>query len=255
MLHIDVSGRGPALVLLHGWGLHGGVFEPLVQALAGSHTVYRVDLPGHGRSREVPVPDTLAGWAEAVLEEVPTAPWIGWSLGGLVAQQAALQAPAAVPALAVMASSPCFLRGTDWPHGIDPAVMAGFADHFQHRYADTVERFLALDLLHLPAGPQAAARLRDELLAVGRPAPAAITTGARLLQSTDLRARLPGLQVPSLWLAGQRDRLAPPAAMQAASRLAPAGQALTVPGTGHAPFLGDTAAVARALDGFLAAAR
>ena len=247
MLHIDVQGRGPALVLLHGWGLHGGVFAPLCEQLAAHFTLYNVDLPGHGHSRHMPVPADLAGWAEAVLGEVPSALWLGWSLGGLVAQQAALQAPTQVQGLVAIATSPCFARQPDWPHGIDPAVLAGFATHLQAHYSDTVDRFLALDLINLPAGQQAAASLRDALLEVGTPSPEAIRAGAQLLGNTDLRAQLPGLQPPSLWLAGQRDRLAPPAAMSAAAALASQAPSMALPGTGHAPFLGDTAAVSHAV--------
>ena len=45
--------------------------------------------------------------------------------------------------------------------------------------------------------------------------------GLRLLESTDLRGALPTLGKPSLWIAGQRDRLVSPVAMQAAAALAP----------------------------------
>lgn len=245
MLHVDIQGSGPALVLLHGWGLHGGVFAPLQAQLRQHFTLYTVDLPGHGLSQQHPVPAHLADWAGAVLEQVPPALWLGWSLGGLVAQQAALQAPAQLHGLVCLASSPCFVRKADWPHGIAPDVLTGFIAHMQAHYADTVDRFLALDLINLPGGQQAAARLRDALLAVGHPSTQGVERGGRLLLETDLRAQLPGLRVPSCWLAGQRDRLAAPASMAAAATLAPRAQSLTVAGTGHAPFLGDTAAVGR----------
>ena len=32
-LHVEVIGRGPPLVLLHGWAMHGGLFAPLVEHL------------------------------------------------------------------------------------------------------------------------------------------------------------------------------------------------------------------------------
>lgn len=245
MLHVDIQGDGPALVLLHGWGLHGGVFAPLQAQLRRHFTLYTVDLPGHGRSQQQPVPATLDGWAAAVLAQVPPALWVGWSLGGLVAQQAALQAPARLHGLVCLASSPCFVHKADWPHGIAADVLQGFIAHMQAHYADTVDRFLALDLINLPGGQQAAATLRDALLAVGHPSALGVEQGGRLLLGTDLRGQLPGLRVPSCWLAGQRDRLAAPAGMAAAATLAPLAQSLTVAGTGHAPFLGDTAAVSR----------
>ena len=44
------SGDGPPLVLLHGFAMHGGLFAPIVHALAQRHRVHVVDLPGHGYS-------------------------------------------------------------------------------------------------------------------------------------------------------------------------------------------------------------
>src|SRR4051812_38404856 len=52
-LHVESSGTGPPLVLLHGFGLHGGVFDEMVTPLSRVHRVHVVDLPGHGRSSDV----------------------------------------------------------------------------------------------------------------------------------------------------------------------------------------------------------
>ena len=73
-----------------------------------------------------------------------------------------------------------------------------------------------------------------------------------LLETGDLRAALPGLRMPSLWIGGRRDRLVDPRAMQAAARLAPAARFVEVAHAGHAPFLTHADAVAGALQDFLA---
>ncbi len=54
-LHVEVIGRGPPLVLLHGWAMHGGVFAPLVERMQATRTLHIVDLPGHGDSRDCDV--------------------------------------------------------------------------------------------------------------------------------------------------------------------------------------------------------
>ena len=52
-LFIQTRGRGDIhMVLIHGWAMHGDVFEPLFDALGERCTMHAVDLPGHGRSRD-----------------------------------------------------------------------------------------------------------------------------------------------------------------------------------------------------------
>jgi len=56
-LHIERHGDGATpLVLIHGWAMHGGILAPLVEALASQCTMYVVDLPGHGYSRDCDIP-------------------------------------------------------------------------------------------------------------------------------------------------------------------------------------------------------
>ena len=49
-LHTRLGGNGPAVMLLHGYGLTGDSWAPLAAALAGTHTVIAPDLRGFGLS-------------------------------------------------------------------------------------------------------------------------------------------------------------------------------------------------------------
>ncbi|WP_313465623.1 alpha/beta fold hydrolase, partial [Stenotrophomonas sp.] len=107
-MHIDVTGHGPDLVLIHGWALQGGVFAPLVQRLADRFTLHLVDLPGHGHSRDDSTPLRLPHVVNAIAAATPSAVWCGWSLGGLFALHAAATLPK-VRGLAMIAATPRFV--------------------------------------------------------------------------------------------------------------------------------------------------
>src|SRR6266404_1045042 len=47
-LHVRVGGKGPAVVLLHGFGDTGDMWAPLAKVLVKDHTVIVPDLPGIG---------------------------------------------------------------------------------------------------------------------------------------------------------------------------------------------------------------
>ena len=61
--------------------------------------------------------------------------------------------------------------------------------------------------------------------------------------------------MPTLWLAGRRDRLVDPRAMQAAAEQVPQARVVVVEHAGHAPFLTHADQVAAAFEGFLDVAR
>lgn len=250
-MHVDVVGRGPDLVLIHGWALQGKVFAPLVQRLADHFTLHLVDLPGHGRSREDNTALRLPQVVSAIAAATPPAVWCGWSLGGLFALHAAATLPK-VRALVMIAATPRFVRSDDWPHAAPRAVLAQFGDDLASDFAGTVDRFLALDMVGADTMRDELRSLQRQLLDDGPPHPRVLREGLQLLDAADLRGSLPTLPRPSLWLAGQRDRLVPPAALQAAAALAPAAQAHVVAHGGHAPFLGHADEVALALQQFVA---
>lgn len=253
-LHIEVTGDGPPLVLLHGWAMHGGVFAPLRERLRAQRTLYLVDLPGHGSSRDAALPLALDPVIEALADALPPAPWLGWSLGGLFALRAASTRPDVATALVMLCASPRFVRGPDWNYGMPAEVFRDFATGLRSDYRATLDRFIALEAFGSDDARGELRTLRGELFARGEPAAHVLADGLGLLETVDLRPALPTLRVPSLWLAGRRDRLVDPRAMHAAAAVVPDAAALTLEHAGHAPFLTHADGVAQRLLTFLATA-
>lgn len=247
-MHLDISGHGPPLVLIHGWAMHGGVFAPLLRELAAHYTCHVIDLPGHGLSEERDGLE-LEACVERLLTQVPPAHWLGWSLGGMFALEAAVRAPERVHGLIEIAASPRFVIDAGWPHAVEHAVFEQFAADLALDYRATIDRFLALEVQG-DAHARAEIRWLRERLAERPPSdPRILVDGLTILADADLRSELPRLGVPSLWIAGQRDRLVPWQAMQAAAT-ATAGQFVRVDRAGHAPFLSHPVEVAAAVRAF-----
>jgi pimeloyl-[acyl-carrier protein] methyl ester esterase len=247
-LHIETRGSGPDVVLIHGWAMHGGIFSSLTERLAARCRVHVVDLPGHGYSRAERFPGVDA-CAQVIAQALPRALWVGWSLGGLVALRGALDHAHAVRGVALIAASPRFVTAPDWPHGVDAGVFAAFDADLRERHESAIERFLALETMG-SAHAQADLRdLRQRVFAHGEPDLDALAAGLVALDTTDLRGRLGSLAVPSLWIAGRRDRLVPPAAMAWSAAHSPGGRYLEC-NSGHAPFLSHAHEIAEALLAF-----
>lgn len=247
-MHIETHGAGPDLVLIHGWAMHGGIFAPLTERLTAHFRLHLVDLPGHGYSR-AETHFNVAECAHVIAAATPRAVWLGWSLGGLVALHAALDHAASVRGIGMIAASPRFVDAPDWPHGVAANVFGAFDAELRSRYGRAIERFLALETMG-SEHPQAELRdLKERVFARGEPAVEALTAGLHALGTCDLRARLAALEMPSLWIAGRRDRLVPPAAMQWSAAHAPGGRYVEC-NSGHAPFLSHAQDVADAVVAF-----
>ncbi len=247
-LYTEVLGSGPEVVLVHGWGLHGGIWAQTAERLSHSCRVTVVDLPGHGHSEPLPggEPDVNA-IAAAVAEAVPGgAIWVGWSLGGMVALAAAA---GNMGGLVLVGTNPCFTATEQWP-GMDPKLLAGFADELAADYRLTLTRFLALQTRGAEGGREALRDLRARLFARGEPDPGALKAGLGILAGTDLRARLSKIAAPSLVVHGARDTLVPcTAAERTAERLG--GELAVIEGAGHAPFLSHTDVFVDRLESFI----
>lgn len=250
-MHIETIGAGPDLVLIHGWAMHSGIFAPLTKLLRERFRVHLIDLPGHGHARDDSGSLDPSICAAQIAEQVPRAIWIGWSLGGLISLAAALNRPDAACGIVEIAASPRFVSGAGWDYGVDANVFGQFGAGLSSDYRGTINGFLALEA---HGSDRAQAELREfkaQVFARGEPTLRTLEEGLRLLDSSDFRARLPQLQVPSLWIAGRRDRLIPPAAMRWAAEQSPGGRYLEI-SSGHAPFISHADEVAAAISAFAA---
>ena len=98
ILYFTDLGSGPPLLLIHGLMVTGEMFEPIVGPLAEHHRLIIPDLRGHGRSRGLGPPYHVARLAADLSRlldhlDIPLADVLGYSQGGAVAQQFALDYP------------------------------------------------------------------------------------------------------------------------------------------------------------------
>ena len=252
-LFVEVAGRGPNLTLLHGWGLNGAVWNGVRDTLAERYTLHIVDLPGHGLSQGSAT-TTITAMADAVAGAIPKRSHVlGWSLGGLVAQDLARRHDERINKLILVATTPSFLQRNNWPHAVQPAVLADFGARLSNNYAATIKSFLALQVLNTPNVRDTVNKLQKAILSRGTINLHALTTALEILRTTDLREQVPTLAQPALVIQGDHDALTPePAARWLAEHMPNACYAM-IARAAHAPFMSHRDAFLRELDLFLQA--
>src|SRR3954454_18649232 len=100
MLHAEVEGRGPRLVLVHGFSQNRNCWGPLAADLATDHEVVRVDAPGHGRSSTFHA--GLRTGARLIADQGGRATYLGYSMGARFVLHLALANPELVEGLVLV---------------------------------------------------------------------------------------------------------------------------------------------------------
>ena len=161
----------------------------------------------------------------------------GWSLGGQVALRWAQLYPQQVKRLALVASTPCFVRRPGWDCAMAEETLAEFAAALEQNYALTLRRFLALQVRGSENERELLASLRNALFSRGEPELVALQSGLSILRDCDLRDSLPQIAQLALVIAGERDTLTPPDASRHIAERMPRARLVLVAGAAHAPFL------------------
>ncbi|MEY2403354.1 MAG: 2-succinyl-6-hydroxy-2,4-cyclohexadiene-carboxylate synthase [Acidimicrobiaceae bacterium] len=100
MLHAEVDGRGPRLVLVHGFAQNRNCWGPVAAELARDHEVVRVDAPGHGGSSSFHA--GLRTGARLIADQGGIATYIGYSMGARFVLHLALANPELVHRLVLI---------------------------------------------------------------------------------------------------------------------------------------------------------
>lgn len=255
LLHVDSIGAGPNVVLLHGWGMHSGYWQGLVDELKKSYRLHCIDLPGHGNSEycgENSIDDFVAR-VGFTLDSITDKSYslVGWSMGGLIAQRLTLDHTDKVKRLMLIASSACFMQRAGWPNAMAETVLNRFADDLLEDYKSTLNRFLALQVRGSEQQQQSLRELKAQLFSRGEPDRQALKTGLSLLQQVDLRMSLSSIDTPVMLLGGERDTLVPSAALSNMAVLLPQATIQIIKGAGHAPLLSHPNAIVSVMKAFI----
>jgi pimeloyl-[acyl-carrier protein] methyl ester esterase len=146
-------------------------------------------LPGYGLNfQRLLIPYNLQIVTIAVAQHIPAnCILIGWSLGGLVAQQIAHSYPEKLKQMVLICSSPKFSKSADWP-SIVPKVLSFFTQQLNIAcMAKTLERFLAIQAMGSVNARQDAKIIKKVGQQYPLPSLVALAAGLNMLQSIDLR--------------------------------------------------------------------
>jgi len=241
--YVEITGSGPPLVLLHGWGLHGGIWATVIEQLARHFSVHNVDLPGFGHSEIHADEYTLDYLVEAVESILPEPGQngacflLGWSLGGLVATALALKSPDKIGKLITVASNPSFVANDDWRFGVQAKILDAFIDSLAQDYENTLLRFLSLQTMGSATQKADIKRLKETVFIHGTPSHKALIGGLTILHDINLVPRLSQLTMPVLRLYGRLDSLVPVRVTNDVAKYLPQSQAIIYKKAAHAPFL------------------
>lgn len=248
--HVQVAGRGPVILLLHGSGASTHSWARLLPLLAERFTVVAPDLPGHGFT-EAPAPERLslpgvASLVAALVEALGLSPALaaGHSAGAAVAARMTLDRslrPAGIvglnPALAAFGPplgplrAPLYALARSAPYARFLAALAG---------PRTIEATLASTGSRLDAG---LVELYGRLAARPGHVQAVMTMMSRW-DVAPLVADYPRLDVPVVLVFGGRDRWIERGAVERAVRRIPRRRSVCIEDTGHLTHEERPAAVA-----------
>ena len=221
------------LVLIHGWGFSGEVFSDLASLLREKAQVKVIDLPGYGEKHSVMFSDSLQKIAEEIAQEIDNSSVvIGWSLGGLVALQLAIDFPDKVESLIMVAATPCFIQQPDWVKAADSKLSRQFYQQVEENGELALNSFYK-QLAAMERSP------RNTLQEIKRLQRDCNSNKENLLQSlnvlhnSDLRDQLLSTSKKITWVYGDNDQLVP----AQHDALTKHSKVEIIAGAGHLPFI------------------
>lgn len=219
--------------MLHGIGGGHLAFAPQVETFASSgYRAVAWDMPGYGRSPPIE-PYNFKGLAQSCITLIESLQCgdvhlLGHNMGGMVAQEVVARRPELVSKLILCGTTPSFGEADgDWQREF---IARSTAPLDAGKSMAELAQALVPQLIgpgSLPEGVRLATHCMSQVPA---------STYRRALEaqlSFDRRANLPQIHVPTLVIAGEHDRNAPPAVVKEMAEAIPRSTYLEMRGVGH----------------------
>lgn len=236
--HENMGRSRAPMILIHGAGENHLVWPASLRRMPGI-TVLAPDFPGHGRSGGSGRSDVISyvAFVSHLMDAlaIERAIVAGHSMGGAIAQQLALNHPARVAGLILIATG-ARLRVLPELLALTKSDLAGAAD-------------LISRLQWGPGAPQQLIRLGRQQLMTNRTE--VIHGDYQVCHAFDLLDRLGEIRAPALVLGGTADQMTPPKYASTLAERIPDARLTLIEGAGHMVVLEQPEAVARAVEQFL----
>ncbi len=252
-LHYIEQGQGDPVILIHGFGCSSAQWMYTLPALADAgYRAIAIDLPGFGRSYLPAEPTTTADYSQQLLSfmdemEIKQAILIGNSMGGFVSWYAATLAPERVKAL-VLSNPAGAIKFEETRPGTKPR--RGLSPHFATApwfraiagspLSNPLTRRLVAPIIARAFAPGAkiAPEVREVLHQAAKQARIVFANRLRWRAlDQEPRELLQGINIPSLVIWGDEDRVLPVSGMQIFIDNLPQVESIVYQGIGHVPML------------------
>lgn len=253
-LYSEVKGSGQNVVMLHGWGMHGGLWGKFKENLSKNCRTHVIDLPGFGYSKNVITEyslDSVSETIEAYIKNIEhPVTLLGWSLGGLITLNILKRQNVKLNKVILIASTPCFTNKTGWDDAMEKAVFSGFSIDLQRDYKKTLKRFMLLQTRNSELSGLEVGQLMKNLNTRGEPDLKALEMGLTILSEADLRGSQ-FYDIPAMIILGEKDTLVPVSVKDEFGKIFPDSNLMLLKNTGHAPFISNPKDCAENIKKFL----
>ena len=237
----------PALVFSNSLGSDLRMWDPLVPLLADNFRLIRYDTRGHGLSEAPPPPysaGTLARDVAGLLDRLRIDPAVvcGLSVGGLIAQQFAIDFPDRVRALVLCDTGARIGTVESWEERIgvvrqkglgvlvEPSMARWFSEDFRRRHSDQVRGYASM---------------------VARTSVDGYLGTCSALRDTDLTQAVQSIHKPTLVLCGELDIATPPDLARQLANLIPAARLQIIANAAHISSVEQPGQMAESIKNFL----
>ncbi|RWO76322.1 MAG: alpha/beta fold hydrolase [Mesorhizobium sp.] len=245
------AGSGAPVLLIHGVGMNAAIWAPQIELMKNRWDVIAIDILGHGQSPLPPEDASLADYAGQAIRlldhlGLDAVSIVGHSMGALVGQEIALNAPERVRSLVslnavfrrpaelaqAVRERAAELNGAENPSGTDATIARWFGN---------------------PVPDSLAEAARMTRVALQSVSSEGYARTYRLFAHADAAHgdRLSGLAMPGLFMTGSQDRNSSPAMSAAMARLAPRGRCVVLEGERHMMAVASPDVVTRRIVDFL----
>lgn len=236
-MNCKINGFGDPLVLIHGWGMNGKVWDNIESKLSKQFKLYIFNLPGMGGcpyKKEYAIDKLI----DSMNEYIPhNSSLLGWSLGGQIAMAYHKKYSEKIKRLILVSSTPCFINKKDWYYGVEKEIFEEFESQLLLNWKKTIKKFMLLQFDGLINSRKLATTLENNILKLADPSPEALSSSLKLLLRIDYREDLKNIHTDTLIISGDKDKITPFSSSQFMAKIIPTSTLHLIPGAGHIPFL------------------